>query len=989
MTVSSTTTKNSYSGNGSTTVFAYGFKVFDEDDLTVILRTDATGAEAVQSITTNYTVSGVGNTSGGNVTFVTAPASGITVVIRRASPLTQTTDYTPNDPFPAASHEDALDNLTFIAQQQQEELDRAIKLSRTNTMTSTEFTVGATDRANKVLAFDSSGEISVTQELGTFKGNSATTTTAAFVQRDIVKSTTTAQLNNIYICVADSAIGDLLTDTNHWALLVDAVSAATSATAAAASAAAASTSETNAAASATAAAASEAGVAADAAAAETAKLAAQAAQTAAETAETNAETAETNAETAETNAAASQVAAASSASSASSSASTATTKAAEASTSATNAATSATTATTQASTATTKASEAATSATNAATSESNASTSETNAAASAAAAAASFDAFDDIYLGAKSSAPTVDNDGDALTAGDQYFNTTNNTLFVWNGSAWQSASPDVVGDTTPQLGGDLDTNGNDINFGDNDKAIFGAGSDLQIYHTGANSWVQDAGTGNLILAADNLTVNSSDGTQYKAQFATNGAVTLYYGNAPKIATTATGVDVTGTVTATGLTVDSSTGITVNGPSSSDGKLNLVAYAGTQNAEARILAARGATSGTDSRLKFYTNNGTSLVQRVDIDDTGDISFYDSTGVSQGLFWQASTQRLGLGTTTPAGLMEVKVASGQYGATQGYRLVTADGGGYAVYPTSAVANPTFLHNVNSGESQAFGEGGVAHMTITSGGSVGIGTAVPSEELTISKSDDARVSITSSSTSKASMTGLIEFDGSDGRHGYIGAVSGDMTINTDGGYPIKFQTTGTERLRILSDGSVQFKPDGTTVDMTLDASGNLFIAKTSDTSTGVGITLGAAGYIRAVRNETIGVWNRQGSDGTVFLFARSDSGVGSIDVTTSGTTYNTTSDIRLKQDIEPLEATDKLMAMNPVSYSWKVDPDGPRSMGFIAQEMQEVMPEAVSTGDDDDAMMSMDYGRITPILVSALQDAHRKIEDLESRIAALEAN
>ena len=79
---------------------------------------------------------------------------------------------------------------------------------------------------------------------------------------------------------------------------------------------------------------------------------------------------------------------------------------------------------------------------------------------------------------------------------------------------------------------------------------------------------------------------------------------------------------------------------------------------------------------------------------------------------------------------------------------------------------------------------------------------------------------------------------------------------------------------------------------------------------------------------------------------------------------------------------------MQMNPVSYAWKADPDGPRSMGFIAQEMQEVMPDAVSTGDDDDAMMSMDYGRITPILVSALQDAHKKIEELESRIAAMES-
>ena len=57
----------------------------------------------------------------------------------------------------------------MTTQQVQEEVDRSLKLSRTNTMTSTEFTVGATDRANKVLSFDSSGELSVTQELGTFQ----------------------------------------------------------------------------------------------------------------------------------------------------------------------------------------------------------------------------------------------------------------------------------------------------------------------------------------------------------------------------------------------------------------------------------------------------------------------------------------------------------------------------------------------------------------------------------------------------------------------------------------------------------------------------------------------------------------------------------------------------------------------------------------------------------------------------------------------------
>ena len=246
MTVSSTTTRVSFSGDGSTTVFAYTFKIFDDDDITVIVRTDSTGAESVKTKTTDYSVSGVGNTNGGNVTMVTAPASGETLVLRRTSAQTQTTDYVANDPFPAATHEDALDKLTFLAQEQQEELDRAIKISRTNTMTSTEFTVGATDRANKILAFDSNGEIAVTQEIGTFQGTDATTTTQAYNARDLVKSTTAAQLNNVYLAKQDSPSGTLLTNTTYWELILDAKAPADSATAAASSASAAATSETNA-----------------------------------------------------------------------------------------------------------------------------------------------------------------------------------------------------------------------------------------------------------------------------------------------------------------------------------------------------------------------------------------------------------------------------------------------------------------------------------------------------------------------------------------------------------------------------------------------------------------------------------------------------------------------------------------------------------------------------------------------------------------------
>jgi len=345
MTVSSTTVKNSYSGNGSTTQFAYGFKIFADSDLIVIIRTDSTGAETVKTLTTHYTVAGAGDASGGSITFTSGntPASGQTVVIIREVPQTQAIDYIANDPFPAESHEEGLDRATMTTQQVQEELDRSIKLSRTNTMTSTEFTVGATDRANKILAFDSSGEISVTQELGTYKGTSATVTTAAFVQRDIVKSTTTAQLNNVYICVADSVIGDSLTDTDHFELLVDAVSAATSATASA--------------------------------------------------------------------------------------------------TSATASASSATAAASSASTASTQASNAASSATASANSATAAATSATEAAASA-------DAFDDVYLGSKSSDPSTDNDGAALAAGMLYFNTTNDILRVYSGSAWQDAALSSTGVVT-------------------------------------------------------------------------------------------------------------------------------------------------------------------------------------------------------------------------------------------------------------------------------------------------------------------------------------------------------------------------------------------------------------------------------------------------------------------------------------------------------------------------------------------------------------
>ena len=159
MTISTTTIKNSYSGNSSTDAFAYTFKISDQDHMQVIIRS-STGTETVKSLSTHYTVSGVGNSSGGTVTFTSGniPATGETVILRRNTTQTQGMDLIENDPLPANTLETAIDKNLAIAQELQEQLDRSFKVSRTNTIASPEFTTSATDRANKTVGFDSSGD---------------------------------------------------------------------------------------------------------------------------------------------------------------------------------------------------------------------------------------------------------------------------------------------------------------------------------------------------------------------------------------------------------------------------------------------------------------------------------------------------------------------------------------------------------------------------------------------------------------------------------------------------------------------------------------------------------------------------------------------------------------------------------------------------------------------------------------------------------------
>jgi len=154
--------------------------------------------------------------------------------------------------------------------------------------------------------------------------------------------------------------------------------------------------------------------------------------------------------------------------------------------------------------------------------------------------------------------------------GTKRFETTSDGVNVTgtlkvNGSAISTGGlGNVVEDTTPQLGGDLQSNGNDIDFADNDKAIFGAGSDLQIFHDGNFSRIKDAGTGDLVLQSNTISfVNAAD-SETLAQFKENGSVDLYYDNSKKFETTSTGISVTGDINSTGTIKTTGNQITIEG-----------------------------------------------------------------------------------------------------------------------------------------------------------------------------------------------------------------------------------------------------------------------------------------------------------------------------------------------------------------------------------------------------------------------------------------
>jgi hypothetical protein len=224
------------------------------------------------------------------------------------------------------------------------------------------------------------------------------------------------------------------------------------------------------------------------------------------------------------------------------------------------------------------------------------------------------------------------------------------------------------------------TGGNDILFADNDKAVFGAGSDLQIYHdgsdsyithtTGGNFFINDDGAGYLMMKGSDLYFrNPSNVDMIHAQ--SGGFVKLYHNGVAKLSTTATGIDVTGTVTMDGLTVDGTSTLSATDSATNTVTAGLKVGHNTSGTTANGFGsalefeAENSTYSTvitnatiesvvtdqvqiSSDLNFYTKYNNSLQKRMSFNGGGDISFYEDTGTTAKLFWDASDETISIGT-----------------------------------------------------------------------------------------------------------------------------------------------------------------------------------------------------------------------------------------------------------------------------------------------------------------------------------------------------
>jgi hypothetical protein len=279
-------------------------------------------------------------------------------------------------------------------------------------------------------------------------------------------------------------------------------------------------------------------------------------------------------------------------------------------------------------------------------------------------------------------------------------------------------------------------------------------------------------------------------------------------------------------------------------------------------------------------------------------------------------------------------------------------------------STIINATTTNGVviqpdNSGSLQLATNNGTTAVTIDTSQNVGIGTASPisGRALTLNNASNYygirfQVGGTSIAQLIQETTGFF----------YI-----DSNMNNESGGTI-FRTGATERMRI-------------------DSSGNVLIGNTSFTS------LGQLNVQSATSKDGAVFQSSATGDTTQILFRNPNGVIGKISTLNSATSYVTSSDYRLKENIVPMTgALDTVAALKPVTYKWKVD--GSDGQGFIAHELQAVLPDAV-VGEKDavDAegnpqYQGVDTSFLVATLTAAIQEQQTIINDLKVRVETLEA-
>jgi hypothetical protein len=542
-------------------------------------------------------------------------------------------------------------------------------------------------------------------------------------------------------------------------------------------------------------------------------------------------------------------------------------------------------------------------------------------------------------------------------------------------------------DVTGTITFDGGTTSADINFGDNDKAIFGAGSDLQIYHDASHSYIVDAGTGNMYLSTNgNGIVMQASLSETMFSALPNGSVRLYHDNSQKLETTSTGIDVTGSVTADDIVI-------------SNGSPTLTFY----ETDTTNLNARFDNGGGDLYIQTVHDDGTNAKTRILVDHSdGDISFFNNAGSSQDFYWDASTSRLGLGTTSPSFKLTLEDSAPYFrtkntsaptdektwdynAGTDGiFRFrATNDAGNTSnnwltVNRTGATIDYIAMHTAS----------GTERMRINSSGNVGIGV-VPETDWHSNytalqvNTGGALASYASGTTFGTAISTNQRTTGDTFVNGnkYIANAAAQLYLQDNGGNHIWYNAaSGT------ADATISWNER-----MRIDSSGRMQVAKSSHLYTTVGVQLGTYSS-NSIDNTTQFTHNNSGGASVVCVaptseslitFYRQDTGgfMGHIrNDSSNSVSYFTSSDERLKDNIvDAPSASDDIDAIQVRSFDWKAD-GSHQKYGVIAQELNNVIPSAVDMTQDENKHASVDYSKLVPMLVKEIQSLRARVAQLE---------